>query len=365
MRGVIVEIVRNFKGFEVGQGMYWQDNRKCRQTCCSKKSSPATNAATLLCHCLRLNESGDPAASNVTKREVHQTECVGSHTLFRSRFSKERIVAQRSSPTVFVPIFSVSQNAPMSRRAVPKIAVLLFLQALLGKFFGAGVLQQSFMLGTANCREKICLGKIPRRASMQTSVFDDLLEELADEQDASKKDLLRRLIKSEREKEQIERVREKEQIEREKEQIQIKSESERVILQKEFDAIRMELLSLKGGLTARSLLEHYAIKLRMETKRTNQTKAILANVDQLHNKSTTAASMSQIVQECSPQSANFCGRFLADLYAQLSGKIHNPVWSGPGIKVTQFLDEKQSCVVTKLAKKKVLMWFMMAMILKI
>ena len=78
---------------------------KCRQTFCSKKSSPATNAATLLCHCLRLNESGDPAASNVTNREVHQTECVGSRILFRSRFSKERIVAQRSSPTVFVPIF--------------------------------------------------------------------------------------------------------------------------------------------------------------------------------------------------------------------------------------------------------------------
>ena len=71
----------------------------------------------------------------------------------------------------------------MSRRAVPKIAVLLFLPALLVKFFGARILQQSFVLGTANCREKMRLGKIKRKASMQTSVFDALLEELADEQE--------------------------------------------------------------------------------------------------------------------------------------------------------------------------------------
>ena len=189
---------------------------------------------------------------------------------------------------------------------------------------------------------------------MQTSVFDTLLEELADEQDASKKDLLRRLIKSEREKEQFEREkerleREKERLEREKEQIKL--ESETAILKKDLHARTMELLSLKGGLTARSLLEYYAQEVRRETNSMNPTKTILGNVDRLHNNSATAAHLLQIVQKCSPESANFCGRFLADLYSQLSGKVHNPKWNGPGILVTQLADKKQRCVVTKLAEK--------------
>jgi hypothetical protein len=226
----------------------------------------------------------------------------------------------------------------MSRRAVPKIGVLLFLPALLVKFFGARILQQSFVLGTANCREKMRLGKIKRKASMQTSVFDALLEELADEQDAGKKDLLKRLIKAEREKEQI------------PSESEVK-DKDLVILQKDLDAKTMELLSLKGGLTARSLLEHYANKVRRETGKQDSLRAILRNVDQLQNKSDTAANMSQIVEQCSPENANFCGRFLADLYSQLSGRVHNPRWSGPDIKVTRFLNESQRCVVIKLAEK--------------
>eukprot|EP00438_Fugacium_kawagutii_P033006 Skav230189 [mRNA] locus=scaffold1418:51472:51882:- [translate_table: standard] len=113
----------------------------------------------------------------------------------------------------------------------------------------------------------------------------------------------------------------------------------------------MELLSLKGGLTARSLLEYYAQEVRRETNSMNPTKTILGNVDRLHNNSATAAHLLQIVQQCSPESANFCGRFLADLYSQLSGKVHNLKWNGPGILVTQPVDEKQRCVVTKLAEK--------------
>ena len=81
----------------------------------------------------------------------------------------------------------------------------------------------------------------------------------------------------------------------------------------------------------------------------NSTTAVLA--DLLHCRvSPTAQAMINIVSECSGQDPLYSGRYLADLYRQLSGHVHHQSWCGPGILISPRLDAAQKCVLRRYAQ---------------
>ena len=147
--------------------------------------------------------------------------------------------------------------------------------------------------------------------------LDELLQKVAEEEDGDKRVLMTQLMRMALEKEVIQKQMEIEMLKR--------------------DQLNNELLSLKGELTARHLLERCVHKIKNEIPMKAQefsrqsTKRVLGNVRNLQE-SACAQKLVAAVRDCNGQES-FAGRFYQDMYAELSGKIRYPRWTGPEILV--------------------------------
>ena len=193
--------------------------------------------------------------------------------------------------------------------------------------------------------------------------LDELLQNVVEEEDRDKRVLMTQmialLIQKEKEKEVIQMEKEKE--EKEKEVIQMEKEvirMEKEVIRKEMEnevlkknQLNNELLSLKGELTARYLLERCVHKIKTEIGEElsrQSTKQVLGSVNKLQE-SACAQKLVAAVRDCNGQDG-FAGRCYQDMYAELSGKIHYPPWKGPEILVHGRLNRLQLCVLQKVAE---------------
>ena len=129
----------------------------------------------------------------------------------------------------------------------------------------------------------------------------------------------------------------------------IQWEKEKEVLKKK--ELNNELLSLKGELTARYLLERCVHKIKAEIgeKSSRQsTKQVLGSVNNLQE-SACAQKLVAAVKDCNGQK-EFAGSCYQNMYAELSGKIHYPPWRGPEILVHGKLNSLQICVLQKVAE---------------
>ena len=191
--------------------------------------------------------------------------------------------------------------------------------------------------------------------------LDELLQKVVEEEDRDKRVLMTQMIALALEKEVIQK--EKEVIQKETEVIQmerkvIQMEREKQVIQweKEKEVLKKnelnnELLSLKGELTARYLLERCVHKIKTEIGEElsrQSTKQVLGNVNKLQE-SACAQKLVAAVRDCNGQDG-FAGSCYQNMYAELSGKIHHPPWKGPEILVHGRLNRLQLCVLQKVAE---------------
>jgi len=197
--------------------------------------------------------------------------------------------------------------------------------------------------------------------------LDELLQKVGEEEDRDKRVLMTQMIalviQKEREKEALALEKEVIQMEKEKEVIQmekevIRMEREKQVIQweKEKEVLKKnelnnELLSLKGELTARYLLERCVHKIKTEIGEElsrQSTKQVLGSVNNLRE-SACAQKLVAAVKDCNGQK-EFAGSCYQNMYAELSGKIHYPPWRGPEILVHGKLNSLQICVLQKVAE---------------
>jgi len=204
--------------------------------------------------------------------------------------------------------------------------------------------------------------------------LDELLQKVGEEEDRDKRVLMTQMIALviQKEKEVIQMEKEVIQMEKEKEVIQMEKEKEVMRMEKEKEVIQMEkevirkemenevlkknqlnneLLSLKGELTARYLLERCVHKIKTEIGEElsrQSTKQVLGSVNKLQE-SACAQKLVAAVRDCNGQDG-FAGRCYQDMYAELSGKIQYPPWKGPEILVHGRLNRLQLCVLQKVAE---------------
>ena len=167
--------------------------------------------------------------------------------------------------------------------------------------------------------------------------LDELLQKVGEEEDRDKRVLMTQMIalviQKEREKEALALEKEVIQMEKEKEVIQmekevIRMEREKQVIQweKEKEVLKKnelnnELLSLKGELTARYLLERCVHKIQNEIPMKAQelsrqsTKQVLGSVNNLQE-SACAQKLVAAVRDCNGQDG-FAGRCYQDMYAEL------------------------------------------------
>ena len=191
--------------------------------------------------------------------------------------------------------------------------------------------------------------------------LDELLQKVVEEEDRDKRVLMTQMIALALKKEVIQK--EKEVIQMEKEVIQWEKEKEVIQMEKEVirkemenevlkkNQLNNELLSLKGELTARYLLERCVHKIKTEIGEElsrQSTKQVLGNVNKLQE-SACAQKLVAAVRDCNGQDG-FAGSCYQNMYAELSGKIHHPPWKGPEILVHGRLNRLQLCVLQKVAE---------------
>jgi len=148
------------------------------------------------------------------------------------------------------------------------------------------------------------------------------------------------------------KVLEKEAIQKQMEQKVRLKELEVEVLKR--NQLNNELLSLKGELTGRYLLERCVHKIQNEIPMKAQelsrqsTKQVLGSVNNLQE-SACAQKLVAAVRDCNGQDG-FAGRCYQDMYAELSDKIYYPLWKGPEILVHGRLSRLQLCVLQKVAE---------------
>ena len=133
--------------------------------------------------------------------------------------------------------------------------------------------------------------------------------------------------------------------------------------------LQVKILSLKGLLTARGVVEYFAVgylKQHVIGQRRNRnmpmtdilSKAaeLAYNEQQLPNDIRLLKDVyEQCVQDNTLHNKQSCSLFYKNLYAELSKEIHGAAWSGPGVKNTLLSvpnAEKYICVVAEICERK-------------
>mmetsp|Transcript_28196 Transcript_28196/g.52912 ORF Transcript_28196/g.52912 Transcript_28196/m.52912 type:complete len:265 (+) Transcript_28196:73-867(+) len=121
-----------------------------------------------------------------------------------------------------------------------------------------------------------------------------------------------------------------------------------------FENAQKDLLSVRGDLTARRLLERWTGQIRKDMNLSyGSTKGILRYIDKYEFNSSAAREMKSAFVKCNNMTSDEkCGQFFENLFSSLSDRIHQVPWNGPAIRVSARLGEVQKCVIANLAEKE-------------
>ena len=195
-------------------------------------------------------------------------------------------------------------------------------------------------LGTRRCQS------VPGKS------WDEQLQELVSQPESKTRQLLARLLQSEKEKLEMEKEKLEMELKFQSEKEKLQSEKEKEKLEKadyQLFIAKRDLLALRGEMTARCMVERFADKIRQEENTQGGTKYILGGVAK--RSGATASFLKQAVQKCTPSTTD-ASTFLKDLYAKLSGQFHHPPWCGPGIKASGKLLDPEKCMLTEMAHEE-------------